>query len=54
MWNPEIDACDECHECDFFLHEFWNCQGEPEPCWEFYPKADSKKYKVEITVFKEE
>lgn len=47
MWNPEIDACDECHECDYFLHEFWNCQGEPEPCLEFYPKADSKKYKYE-------
>jgi hypothetical protein len=37
-WNPETDACNECRECDYFLHEYWNCQGELEPCWEFIPK----------------
>ena len=43
MWNPETDACDECRECDYFLHEYWNCQGESEPCHEFYPKLGSNK-----------
>ena len=50
MWNPETDACECCKECDYFLHEFWNCQGELEPCWEFLPKKSSKFKKVEITV----
>lgn len=54
QWNPETDACECCKECDYFLNEFWNCQGEPEPCLEFLPKVGSKKYKVEITVLKEE
>lgn len=40
-WNPETDACDYCKECEYFLHEYWNCQGELEPCWEFIPKKDS-------------
>lgn len=47
-WIPERDACDECYECDYFLHDYWNCQGELEPCLEFYPKKDSKYKKVEI------
>ncbi len=50
MWNPETDACDYCKECDYFLNEFWNCQGESEPCLEFLPKKGSKFNKVEITV----
>ena len=50
MWNPETDACDECQECDYFLHDYWNCQGELEPCLEFLPKKGSKFNKVEITV----
>lgn len=50
MWNPKIDACDCCKECDYFLHEYWNCQGELEPCLEFLPKKSSKFKKVEITV----
>ena len=54
MWNPETDACNACRECDYFLHEYWNCQGELEPCWEFIPKKDSKYKKVEIVVTKEE
>lgn len=54
MWNPETDACECCKECDYFLNEFWNCQGEPEPCLEFLPKVGSKKYKVEMTILKEE
>lgn len=48
MWNPEIDACDYCKECEYFLHDYWNCQGELEPCLEFLPKKDSKYKKVEI------
>lgn len=47
---PEIDACDECRECDYFLHDYWNCQGYIEPCFEFYPKPGSKKRMVEIVV----
>ena len=35
MWNPELDACDECHYCEYFLHEFWECVGETKPCPEF-------------------
>ena len=50
MWNPETDACDECQECDYFLHEYWNCQGELEPCFEFLPKKGSKYKKIEIEV----
>lgn len=30
-------VCKECKElCDFYLDEYWNCQGEPEPCEEFF------------------
>lgn len=50
MWNPETDACDECQECDYFLHDYWNCQGELEPCFEFLPKKGSKFNKVKITI----
>ena len=50
MWNPETDACDYCKECDYFLHDYWNCQGDIEPCWEFIPKIDSKYKKVEIEI----
>ena len=53
MWNPEADACDYCKECDYFLHDYWNCQGDIEPCWEFIPKKDSKYKKVEIEVTNE-
>lgn len=53
MWDPEKDACDYCKKCEYFLHEYWNCQGELEPCWEFIPKKDSKYKKVEIVVTKE-
>lgn len=53
MWNPETDACDECRECDYFLHEYWNCQGELEPCFEFLPKKGSKYKKIEIEVLNE-
>ncbi len=53
MWNPETDACDYCKECEYFLHEYWNCQGELEPCLEFLSKRDSKYRKVEIVVSKE-
>lgn len=52
-WHPEADACNVCRECDYFFHEYWNCQGELEPCWEFMPKKDSKYKKVEIVVTKE-
>lgn len=52
-WHPEADACNACRECDYFLHEYWNCQGELEPCWEFMPKKGSKYKKVEIVVTKE-
>lgn len=52
-WNPETDACNACWECDYFLHEYWNCQGEEEPCLEFLPKMGSKYKKVEIVVTKE-
>lgn len=53
MWNPETNACDECQECEYFLHDCWNCQGDIEPCWKFLPKRDSKYRKVEIVVSKE-
>lgn len=52
-WDPEIDACDECQECDYFLHDYWNCQGEKEPCFEFLPKKGSKHRKAEIEVTNE-
>ena len=35
MWVPERDACDDCYKCRYFLDEYWNCQGEKEPCYEF-------------------
>lgn len=53
MRNPETDACDKCQECDYFLHEYWNCQGELEPCFEFLPKKGSKYKKIEIEVLNE-
>ncbi len=52
-WVPETDACDYCKECEYFLHEEWNCQGELEPCLDFIPKIGSKYRKVEIVVSKE-
>ena len=53
-WNPETDACDDCQECDYFLHEYWNCQGELEPCFEFLPKKSSKYKKVEVEIVNDE
>lgn len=50
MWNPEADACDECRECEYFLHEYWNCQGGLDPCWDFVPIEGSKYKKVEIEI----
>ena len=50
MWNPDADACDYCKECDYFLHEYWNCQGDIEPCLEFISKKNSKYRKIEIEV----
>lgn len=50
MWDPETDACDYCFECKYFLDDYWNCQGDIEPCWEFIPKKDSKYKKVEIEI----
>lgn len=50
MWNPETDACKYCKECEYFLHEYWNCQGDTEPCGEFVPKIDSKYRKVKVEV----
>ena len=35
MWVAERDACDDCLKCQYYLHEFWNCQGAEEKCWEF-------------------
>ena len=30
-------VCKECKElCNYYLDEYWNCQGEPEPCEEFF------------------
>lgn len=52
-WNPETDACDVCKECDNFLHNYWNCLGEPEPCLEFLPRIGSKYRKVNLTVTNE-
>ena len=34
-WIPEKDACNECLKCQYFLDDYWNCQGEKEPCHEF-------------------
>ena len=55
MWTPKIDACDECRDCDYFLHDYWNCQGDIEPCLEFEPKPGSNKrlVAIEVTVDKE-
>lgn len=50
MWEAERDACDECLECHYFLHEYWNCQGDIEPCLEFYPKPGSNKRLVSIEI----
>lgn len=50
MWNPETDACEYCFECKYFLDDYWNCQGDIEPCFEFSPKISSKLKKVEIKV----
>ena len=49
-WIPERDACNECQECDYFLHYYWNCQGELEPCHEFIPRPGSNKKLVSIEV----
>ena len=48
----EEAVCEYCRECDYFLHEYWDChcQGGIEPCCEFLPKKDSKYKKVEIEV----
>ena len=35
MWNAEIDACADCKNCEYFLHEFWNCQGDTKKCDEY-------------------
>lgn len=35
MWNAERDACDDCRTCEYFLHEFWNCQGDTKKCDEY-------------------
>lgn len=29
------EVCDECYECEYFKHDYWNCQGDSEPCIEF-------------------
>ena len=50
MWEPETDACNECKECGYFLDDYWNCQGEPVPCFDFYPKPGSKLKKIEFIV----
>ena len=50
IWVAKIDACDECRECDYFLHDYWNCQGDIEPCLEFCPKPGSNKRLVTINV----
>lgn len=49
-WNAQTDACDDCRECDYFLHEYWNCQGDVEPCIEFHPKPGSNKKLVSIEI----
>ena len=35
MWNAKRDACDDCRTCEYFLHEFWNCQGDTKKCDEY-------------------
>lgn len=35
MWIAERDACDGCKTCEYFLHEYWNCQGEEAICPEY-------------------
>jgi len=50
MWDPEKDACDYCFECKYFLDDYWNCQGDIEPCFEFLPKMSSELKKVEVKV----
>lgn len=54
MWNPETDACDYCNECEYFLHEYWNCPGSKEPCIDFIPLGNSKYKLVEIEVINQE
>ena len=48
-WDPEIDACSECHDCFYFLHDYWNCQGEKEPCHEFIKNKYSKKVETKTS-----
>lgn len=43
MWNAEGDACAECKTCEYFLHEFWNCQGEKKPFIEYLPDFRKKQ-----------
>ena len=34
-------VCKECKElCDYYLDEFWNCQGESEPCPDFFNRNE--------------
>lgn len=34
-------VCKECKElCDYYLDEFWNCQGESEPCPDFFNRKE--------------
>lgn len=38
MWMAERDACDSCKTCEYFLHEYWNCQGDDTTCPEYMAK----------------
>ena len=48
-WIPERDACDDCFRCDYFLHDFWNCQGQPKHrCEEFIISRDQRMARGEM------
>ena len=44
MWNAERDACDDCRTCKYFLHEFWNCQGDTIKCDEYIVARTKETY----------
>ena len=45
--NAMYEVCDKCKTCDYYLHEYWNCQGEKEPCEEYYPNIELRAERKE-------
>lgn len=28
---------ENCYNCAYYHHDYWNCQGSEKPCHEYYP-----------------